>query len=218
MNDFDALLAELGTMSKAASADGDQKVAAAAAEAGAKMPDGTMAKGEGEGEGEGEGDEDMMGKSFQVTMADGTTQDAYDGTMVLKAMGVRIGGLQQVISDLETDRDAANANLAKSLQASTVLLGQVKEQGELLKSMAVRLDSMATGGRGRQAALTVVDKPGATGAAGTTPAPAVLQGEIMAKAMTAFNAGTISGSEIARLEANFARGNAAPADILAQLA
>lgn len=214
MNDFDALLGELDTLSKAAMAD--SKVMAAAKEGGAPMPDKDkpgMSEEEEEAERErsmmkGDGyDDDMMGKSFAVTLPDGTTQEAYDGTAMLKAMGVQV-------SALAASRDAVRADLNKALSTSSALLGLVKQQGEMMKAMHARVEAMANTGRGRQATISLADKPGPIAGA----APSNNGNDVMAKAMTAFRAGGLDGSDVSRIEAHLARGLPVPSDILERLA
>lgn len=215
MNDFDALLGELDTMSKAAMADG--KVMAAAKEGGAPMPDQgkpTMTPEEEEAErqkqmlkGAEDGDDGMMGKSFAVTLPDGSTQEAYDGTAMLKAMGAQV-------TALAADRDAAKADLNKALTASTALLGVVKQQGEMLKAMHTRVEAMANTGRGRQATVSLADKPGLIAGAASVASGK----DVMAKAMTAFRAGTLDGNDVSRAESHLGRGLPVPADILERLA
>ena len=202
MNDFDALLSELGTLSKSMQTSGDVKVQAAAKEAGAVLP-----AGEEDADGkDDEKDDELFGKSFQVTMQDGSVQEAFDGTAMMKSLAGTVSGLQ-------ADAAVTSGELAKALTFAATVTGIVAQQGELIKSLRADLAAVSTQGRGRTAALTVMDKPGATAA----PVAAAQPAGIMAKAMTAFNAGTFSGAEVARLEAHFGRGLPAPADILARL-
>lgn len=219
MNDFDALLTELAPLAKAMAApDGDAKIAAAAAEAGATLPDGTAAPADGAGAGgaagDGEaGDEELMGKSFQVTLADGTIQEAYDGTAMMKAMATEMTALRTESAEHASKLDASQAELAKALQVGTSLVGLVKSQGELIKSLQGDMVRFGATGRGRQANVTVLDKPGAIAAAPAAPDVEA----IMAKAMTAHTAGEFTSSDIARLEAHLGRGNPPPADLVARL-
>ncbi|HEY0206514.1 MAG TPA: hypothetical protein VGC15_20470 [Acetobacteraceae bacterium] len=203
MNDFDALLAELGTMSKAMQPTGDAKVEGAAKEAGAKMPEG--AEGDDENK-EDEQDDEMFGKSFQVTLSDGSVQEAFDGTEMMKA-------LAGTVASLRTEQESTGTELSKALLFATSLTQIVQHQGEMLKSLRADLAAVSTQGRGRQAAVTVLDKGNGTPA----PVAAAQPAEIMAKAMTAFHAGSLTGQEVARLEAHFGRGLPAPADIVARL-
>lgn len=216
MNDFDALLGELDTLSKAATADG--KVMAAAKEGGAPMPNQSkpgmteedeeaererqMMKSEEDG-----GDDGVMGKSFAVTLADGSVQEAFDGTAMLKAMGTQV-------TRLAADRDSARADLNKALSTSSALLGLVKQQGEMMKAMHARVEAIANTGRGRQATVNLADKPGLI----VGSAPAASGNDIMAKAMTAFRAGTLDGGDVSRAEAHLGRGLPVPSDILERLA
>ena len=171
MNEFEALLAELAPLAKAMDApeEGDAKVKAAAAEAGATMPsadtDAGAAGGEGAGAGEEDGDEELLGKSFSVTLADGSVQEAFDGTLALKALSTRMAELRTHGEGLAAELTATAGDLAKALQVSAGLMGVVKQQGELIKSMRADITAIGSTGRGRQATVTLVDKPGPTGAA-----------------------------------------------------
>lgn len=223
MNDFDALLAELAPLQKAMEKPmGDAKVTAAADEADAVLPDG-----EGEGEGEGEGkpavmaksddvdDDDMLGKSFSVTMPDGSVQEAFDGTAMMKAMGTQLVAIKQHATDRDLELATAKGELAKALSACSALLGIVKPMAEMTKAMRAELTAIGGAGRGRQATVSLVDKPALSAAPAAPAAPNT--NEIMAKAMTLVDAGDFSSAEIARLEAHLGRGNPVPADLAARL-
>lgn len=225
MNDFDELLAELAPLAKAMEApEGDDKVAAAAKEGGAQMPEADDEEAEEgkpggkpddkrEGKADEVGDDEFMGKSFPVTMADGSVQEAYDGTEMMKAMSVRLTDVTAHADELGAELDGTRGELTKALAASAGLLGIVKQQGALLKSLQADVARFGGGGAGRKASLTLHAKeagPAAPAAPPTGPS-------IMTKAMSAYDAGKLTGGDIARLESHLGRGNPVPDDIAERL-
>ena len=217
MDNFDALLAELAPLAKAmAPADGDDKIAAAADEAGVAMP---TDEGKGDGTDEDETD-DVLGKSFAVTLPDGTVQDAFDATDLIKSLGARLEVAEAATVQHGTTIQATEANLAKALTAASMLAGMVKSQDararaqdDLIKSLQADVARIGNQPVGRKAVVAMAEKTvaGRAAVSGTDP------NEIMAKAMTANAAGQLMASDVARLEASFNAGLAAPADILARL-
>ena len=55
---------------------------------------------------EGEGDESPLGKSFNVTLEDGSVQEAWDGTALLKSMGTELAALRTSTAELNTELEA----------------------------------------------------------------------------------------------------------------
>jgi hypothetical protein len=188
---FDALLDEIGGLAKALPAEGDaaadDKVAAAAEEG---------AEG---GEGEGDEEEAEMGKSFKLKLEDGTEVDAMDGTELVKSLIGRVEG-----------------NEEKVLAAVTGLVGIVKSQGELVKSLQGQVATLSASGKGRKAVLTITEKPApkaeelkkSEGGEGMTGE------EFMAKAMAAQVAGKITARHIAIADQYVGSGQQPPADIV----
>lgn len=202
-NEFAALVAELDTLAKAMPAgdcdkDDDKKIEAAAADGGT-APEADPDK---------DGDEDeVLGKSFGVTLADGTEVEAYDGTEMLKA--------------LRTENDelrGKTGELLKGLQLTGQMVKQQGEriaaQGDLIKSLRGDIAKLASAGRGRAAVLSVHEKPTAEPAKPEGISP----GDLMAKAMVAFEKNAITGLDVARLEARLGVGAQPPADIIAAIA
>lgn len=209
MSKFDELLNELETLAKAQPAEGDEKIVAAAAEGG----------GQGEGDDEIEGqdgaaaaggqggaapadtpkdDGEPMGKSFRVTMPDGTEAEAVDGTAMLKALQNRI--------------DTEGQTMAKSMEAAVSLL---KAQAERIDVLTKAVANLAGTGRGRKAVVSVADKP-ATTLAKSEPTQGLSPEQFMVKALDAQKAGRLSGLEVATAEASLNRGQPVPADIIAK--
>jgi hypothetical protein len=203
MTEFNALLAELDSLSKAmptmdAGELGDNEELDEDGNP-IKKPDPKDATGENSGEGE------PMGKSLQVTLADGTLVEAIDGTEMVKS-------LQADIDALTTQND----ELSKALTATIGLVKQMHafghQQVTLMKSL--RDDVAKFGGQptGRRSVLSVNEKI----IAGTpAAAPAKLtHGEIMAKALQAQKDGRIESGDVARIEARANRGIELPADLM----
>ena len=211
-NSFDALLGELDTMLKACTAEddgkgGDKKIKKAAGAAG-EGREGGEAEGTEGGEGSGDLEEEEgqpFGKSFTVQLPDGTTQEAYDGTELLKALHAENGALR---ADLVGAGNAFNAALGvmRAMQA------QQTKQGGMLKSLTAEVTALRGQGTGRRSALSVHDKPATT--TGGDGRPTVKPADVMHKAMALFNEGKMSGSDVRRIEAYQGRGIVAPPDVL----
>lgn len=203
MSQFDELLAQLQaqadeqeTLAKSLPAeDGedDEAIQAAAGE-GAEG-----AEGDEEQEADDEGEGEPLGKSM-TAVVDGEEVEAIDATDLIKSL---IGRL-----------DSQESVMAKALQTT---LSTIQSQGEMIKSMAARLDKLASQGRGRKTVVSVAEKPNAGEQALTKSEPAPLPGEIMAKALSAQQAGKLTASEVARCELSFQSGVPYPADVLAKL-
>ena len=204
---FAALLSELDTMQKASAggADGDtddKKVVDAAG-------DGTET-GTGDGDtGGGEGDE-TFGKAFTVRLADGTEQQAYDGTAMMKALHTQQGEHGAAMEDMHKAFGMA-IDVIKSLQAT------IAKQDTLLKALDTRVAGLATTGTGRKSMVTVMERLG-SGTANSDPAAAPKQtaGGIMMKARSMAIEGKMPWADVARIEAYQGRGQVAPPDILSQ--
>lgn len=240
--DFSALLDDLakvqaGTedMAKAMKTDGaedDAKIAAAADtdgdgkvegadEGGAAAGDEGGEKDKGEGEDANNGDADYFGKSFQVTLPDGTTADAYDGTAAIEALTARVDKLTAQLDGVAAGDEMAKslgADMAKALGSVTGTMKGLQEivtkQGELIKSLSGDITALRGSGTGRKAVLDVHEQRAIT----PTKPEGATQGEVMAKAMTAQEAGKITALDVARIESRFGRGEPIPADLLALIA
>lgn len=143
-----------------------------------------------------------MAKSFQLTLEDGTTVDAQDGTEMVKA-------LQDQITATET-------TMAKALGQAVDL---IKGQGEMIKSLSERIAKLSGEGRGRKAVLSVVERPSpdastATMAKSHAQPSGVTPDAFFAKALVAQREGRISGSDIALAETMLNRGQQIPAEIV----
>lgn len=206
MSQFEKLLGEIASLqadqedlTKALPADDgkdEDKIQAAAAEGGSD--------GEGDGDaddkggpGDGDADDKGMTKSFTLTLEDGTTIEAQDGAEMVKSLQARI--------------DQNEETMGKALASAVDL---IKGQASLIKSLSERVSKLAGEGRGRKTVVSVVEKP-EPGATMTKSEPTGLTPDaFFAKALTAQQAGRISGTEIAVAEACLNRGEPIPASII----
>ncbi len=204
-SEFEKLAAELELLAKAQPATQEDKVLAAAKEAGVDT-DQVGEKPEDEDDEEplddleDEGDE-VLGKSYSATDAAGQTVKAYDATELIKSMYERIAGVE---STLQAD----NANLSKSLNAMVDMFKSQDDQIESLKKTIVNLSKQ---GAGRRAMLTVNEKPEASM---VKSAPAMNTETFMMKANAAFNSGRISGKDLTVCDVSLRHGEAIDAGLL----
>lgn len=208
MSQFDELLAQLQaqadeqqeTLAKSLPAeDGedDEAIQAAAGE-GDEGDEGDDGAADADADAGDEGDEgEPLGKSM-TAVVNGEEVEAIDATDLIKSL----------IGRLENQEDV----LAKAL-ATTV--STIQTQGEMIKSLSARLDKLAGQGRGRKATISVVERHGLEGS--LAKSEPVKPGEILAKALTAQQAGKITAGDVARCEIAFQSGVAFPADVLARI-
>lgn len=203
MSSFDKLLGELTATQT--ETDNLAKSMTDAAAIGADGGEGGASGGEGSGTGEAgatgaTGEAGATGaaagelaKSFKVTGPNGEELDAVDGTEMLKSLEARL-----------------EATEASTLGGMGQLLGLVKSQGALIKSLSEQVGAMASQGRGRKAMLQVHERPDAGvlnkgGAAGAAAGgDAAITGptveEFMTKSSDAFDNKRISGVEFTTID------------------
>lgn len=209
MNEFQALLEELGTLAKAMPAAGEDDkniqaaAGAAAGEGDGKDGDGTG--GEGDGKGGNQDEDETFGKSFQVTLEDGTTVDAFDGTAMMKALNEKVVRLEASNQALAADRDAA-------LQVVTQSIGLIKSLQGTVATLQADVNRLANAGTGRRAVVNVLDKPGTGQLLGKSDG--LSAGDLKAKALEAQRAGRIGATEVARVDAYLGKSLQLPADLL----
>lgn len=207
-SEFSALLAELEAaepLAKSMGTDdgaGDEKIQAAAEE-GASEGEGGEGEGEGNENGEGEGDE-TFGKSFQVTLANGTTAEVFDGTAMMKSLLAENAGLKEQGETLMKAMTAAIGHI-------TDLRAVVGNQDAMIKSLRADFAKLAAQPAGRKAVLSVHEKPGPAG----TEKPATLdRGEVMSKALSAQAEGRMTALQVSRLATYVDKRQNPPADLL----
>lgn len=206
---YEALLEELETLQKSMDqGDSDDEKIAAAAAAGDEdeddehdEPDGDEGMG---GEGDNDGDEGPMAKSFSFQLDTGEVVEAIDGTELVKS-------LQGEVALLKSEREAAITQTDKVFQA---VLGQLKSQGQLIKSLSAQVEKLSTEGRGRKsiaAPNAAMAKSMGADAGGLTP------DRLLAKANAAFDAGRISGKELTVIDVSLRHGAALDDGLMARV-
>ena len=213
-----AAAAEAGVQTQAhAEPDGDEGAAAAAAggeEAAAAAAGEEAPAGadalEGSEAGNGD-DDDVLGKSFDVKTESGGTVKAYDATALLKSLNDRIGLIEGALSGSNEESES----IAKSLSSIAEVL---KKNASEIDSLKKSIDSMGDQGRGRKAVLSVFEKPAAaTLEKGGMAEGAMGRKEFMAKADEAMKAGRISGGELSLAETYLNRGGSVPEGIVSRV-
>ena len=197
LSEIQEMSSEQETMSKALPAeDGkDDKIQAAAEEGGDMEGAGDGTEGA-VAESGGEDEDEPMGKSLgAVTLENGETVEAIDGTELVKSLMARV--------------ESGEEQMQKAL---TGAIGLIKSQGEMIKSLSEQITKLSNAGRGRKAIVTVTEKT-------TTPMaksePTGMSGqEFMAKALSAQAAGRIRGVDVAAIEGYLNRGMQVPAHLI----
>ncbi|EJF7575640.1 hypothetical protein M8623_003318 [Salmonella enterica subsp. enterica] len=131
----------------------------------------------------------------------------------------------EVIEGLQKSFATHDDILAKAMPKIVDLLGvqskQLKEQGDLIKSMQEQLATFGARGTGRKSAVTVMAKSHvANQPAVATPAEPeeMTTADIMVKANSLFDQKLLSGLQLTKLDVALRNGYAPEADILAVLA
>lgn len=231
-SEFEKLATELETLAKAQPATEEDKVLAAAKEAGVdtaavgeiaegaagKAADGAAAAGTDGGAGnEGKVDDDeVLGKSFQVVGDDGKPVKAYDATELIKSLNERVAGLETGFEDVAERKE----HLGKSLGLISDLLKsqstQITQQAEQIATLQKSITDMGDQGRGRKAVITVTEKPAP--AMTKSMQPEGLTGNaFMAKAMAAQKDGRITALDVSIAEGSLNRGIPVREDIVSRV-
>lgn len=196
---YELLLNELETLQKGYAADADDKaIQAAAAESGDKPDDEELDE---DGKPiakkqkpavEPDGDEGTpFGKSFTIVGENGQETEAFDGTAFVKSLHSDVVALGQTV-------ESEKAELSKSL---VVLVGVMKSQGALIKSLQDSFSALSNQGAGRKSVVM----PTGIMAKATGP---VSNETFMAKANAAFSAGRISGKDLTVCDVSLRQGEA----------
>jgi hypothetical protein len=127
-------------------------------------------------------DGNPFAKSFAGTTADGEEFEAVDATELIKSLNDRINVIS---AGVETEK----ADLAKSFAA---LVGVIKAQGTLIKSLQESYVELSKQGRGRQS----VTSPTLEMAKSLQENQPLNAQTFMLKANAAFDAGRISGKDL----------------------
>lgn len=202
-SDFDALLSELDTLAKAQPSLDDVKAIQSAAGEGGDGDDDNDPDddGDGAGDNDGDGDGQPMAKSFRVMGEDGKPIEAFDGGELIKS--------------LMTQQAQQGEQMTKAL---TGVVGHMRRQDELLKSLIEQVAALGVQGRGRKSSVTVHDRAAADPLAkgGQQQPQGLTCDQVLAKASMLYQMGKggFTSLDIAGLEARRNRGEPAPASMV----
>lgn len=208
---FKALLEEIETLAKSFPNEGndggdgkkkgdgdpdDDKRIQAAADAGGGNGGGN----DGGTDDDDDDDNDPLGKSFEVTLANGEKVKAQDGTELVKALL------------------AENQDLKKAMG---VVLRATKGVGTLVKSQSTEIDGLKTQlaalgdkGAGRKAVISLHEKPTHIAKSLEGQEDGITPQEFLTKSLDAQKAGRITGAEVARIDSFLGRGLEVPPDLV----
>ncbi|ENQ1546111.1 hypothetical protein ACEOHC_003923 [Salmonella enterica] len=224
MSQFDELMATLNAIDAEAPAETLAKSEPAGEEIVKALPkedeeadDKKIAAAEGESEDKGDDeDEEGEGKPFEkCDMKKSLTNE--EGEELIDAT--------EILENLQKSFATHDEVLAKAMPKVVELLGaqskQLKEQGDLIKSMQETIATLGARGTGRKSMVTVLAKSSvasqpAAAAAAEPEAPTA--GDIMVKANSLFDQKLLSGLQLTKLDVALRNGYTPDADILAVLA
>lgn len=194
---FEALVDELalGDLAKAIPAAADEGAGEDDAAIAAAAADGDAADGDDDDNTEAK----PFGKSFKVTLEDGTEVEALDGADLVKSLVDRV-----------------ETNETTTLAALKSLADVVKPALDLVKSLRAEVAALSNSGKGRKAVIAIVEKPAsAVELAAAAAEPAGMTGEaFMAKAMQLSASGALTGREVAIAESHINMGEQPPVEIV----
>lgn len=146
-----------------------------------------------------DGKDELMGKSFNLTLADGSEVQALDATELLKALGARQDGVEQALT-----------------KALGITIDTMNTQSAMIKSLQDDVTRLSNAGRGRKTAVTIVEKTDANALVKSEPT-GMAPIEFMAKALELQESGKLSGLDVSRAESYLNRGLEIPAEIRAKV-
>ncbi|ELK5289381.1 hypothetical protein Q6670_004049 [Salmonella enterica] len=203
LNSIDAE-AEAETLTKALpqeDGEDDKKIQAAADDAEGDDKDEKDDKEEGEGE-------DLEKCDLKKSFTNEEGEELIDATEILE-------GLQKSFADQESVLLKALPQMAGLLQSQSK---QLKEQGDLIKSMQETLASFGTRGAGRKSTVTVLAKSHAATQNEPAKAEPVSAADVMLKANQLFDQKLMTGIQLTKLDVALRNGFAPDAEVLALLA
>lgn len=209
MSAYQTLLEELAAeerlLAKAMGGDDDDDANIAAMADGDQDDDGVSDADDDETDDDDEDEDAPMAKSLTLTLPNGQRVEAYDGTALVKS-------LQAEVAQLQHDNGEVMEQMGSLIKS---LVGTVKQQSRELKSLRKSLLQLGAQGAGRRAKLTIHDR-------GAEPTgeidPSDVRDQVMAKAMSAFDHGKITGLELNTIDVALRRGQIPDQSILAKIA
>ncbi len=216
---FDQLLEELDTLQKSfdqedeeeetQDPEGDRKIAQSAepSEGESTVTDHEDKTVEGEAD-----DDETMGKSFTVTLEDGTKLKALEGTALVKSL---MNEMSSQKSTLEKALGLAVDNMKAFSEKLTTQSKTLKSQGKLIKALQSDLEKFGNQGKGRKTVISVHEKRSPDEFRKShDQKDGLSRQEFMAKALTAQREGKVTGLELSKAESYLNRGLEVPEDIV----
>ena len=164
---------------------------------------------DGDDDAKGEEDDDGEEKTITKSLTLNDGEVFIDATDLLKA--------------LQDDVTEHSEVLAKAMpQILQLVQGQskmIQQQGELIKSMQTRIDTLAGQGRGRKTVVTLSEKQGVSEQQlAKSEQDGISPQEFMLKANNAFEKGVINGVQLNTIDVSLRQGVPLPSDIIAKIA
>ena len=223
---FNALLADLVTLTKSVDVNEDEIKAGRAAEKHMEGKGDGMTKSDAERkkeeeeeeerrkkEGKGKGKEGEMAKSFTVQGADGKPIEVQDASLLLKALETRMEGTESTVlatlngfADLARSQGSMLKTMSDKLLAQETLIG---EQATLIKSLQTDVKTLGSAPAGRRAVLAITDRetaPSTTTLAKSGIPEGITSDVFFAKAMEKQGLGKVTGFEISLAESMLHKG------------
>ena len=129
---------------------------------------------------------------------------------------IEVDELIKSLTDMGERLDQSEGLMAKAMEGA---LGLIKSQGEMIKSLSARVETLSKQGTGRKALLVATERaqPGEHLTKSLPQTEAPKPQEILAKCLEAQRAGKLTGGDVARAESQLNHGLAVDPQILARL-
>ena len=151
---------------------------------------------------EGGDDDDPMVKSFPVTLSDGSSADAIDGTEMLKSFSAQLNDQKETLESFQGDLVKALGSVMDLVKSQSV---EIAKQGQVIAALHEDIGRLRKTGKGPQSVLM---------AKAETILPAQ---SVLAKALAAKNAGAITSTQFSEVDASIRHNVAIAPDVLAKI-
>lgn len=176
-------------------------------------------KGKGEGEGKKNDNPEFMGKSFVFVDENNVEQKGVDVTEFMKSLPARLTALES--ND--------TSKLDQVVEAMGTMIEIIGQRDDMIKSLQTQITQLSSLPGGRKSVLTIADRGNNIadmtkslnnlngGGSNASQEGQLTTEQIMLKAQSAFEAGKITGIDLAVLEETTNSGSAIPADLMKSL-
>lgn len=176
-------------------------------------------KGKGEGQGKENDNPEFMGKSFVFVDENNVEQKGFDVTEFMKALPARLATLES--ND--------TSKLDQVIEAMGTMIEIIGQRDDMIKSLQTQVTQLSSLPGGRKSVLTIADRGNSIndmqkslnnlngGGSNAFQEGQLTTEQIMLKAQSAFEAGKITGMDLAVLEETTNSGAAIPAGLMKSL-